>query len=55
MVLLVAAVFAPTFKAAGIDHRPTFLAKESITGQKVLERHFPAGSGTPTMVVAPAG
>ena len=56
LVLLLACVaFVPTLKASGISQSQIFLNKvESVTGQEVLARHFPAGSGTPVQIVAPA-
>ncbi len=52
--LLVAAAFLPTFSARGVSQADTFLnTVDSVTGQAVLERHFPAGVGTPIDVVTP--
>jgi len=52
--LLACAAFAPTLKADGITQSQLFLNKvESVTGQEVLARHFPAGSGSPVQVVVP--
>ena len=46
------AAFVPTFRAEGITQSQLFLNKvESVTGQEVLARHFPAGSGSPVEVV----
>ena len=51
--LLVCAAFAPTLKAEGITQSQIFLNKvESVTGQEVLARHFPAGSGSPVQIIA---
>ena len=53
--LLVCVAFAPTLKADGISQSQTFLNKvESVTGQEVLARHFPAGSGSPVQIIVPA-
>ena len=53
--LLVLAAFLPTLKASGIRQSDTFLTTvESVTGGDALARHFPAGSGTPTIVIGPA-
>jgi RND superfamily putative drug exporter len=53
--LLVAAAFLPTFKASGVSQSEIFLNDvESVTGQEVLADHFPAGSGSPVQVIAPA-
>ena len=52
--LLACAAFVPTLKADGIPQSQTFLNKvESVTGQEVLARHFPAGSGSPVQIIAP--
>ena len=52
--LLVCAAFVPTLKADGISQSQTFLNKvESVTGQEVLARHFPAGSGSPVQIIVP--
>ena len=53
--LLILAAFLPTLKAEGVKQSDTFLTKvESVTGADALARHFPAGSGTPTIVIGPA-
>ncbi len=53
--LLLAAAFVPTFKASGVSQSDFFLnTVDSVTGQKVLAAHFPAGSGSPVQVIAPA-
>jgi RND superfamily putative drug exporter len=53
--LLALAAFLPTLKAEGVKQSDTFLTKvESVTGGEALARHFPAGSGTPTIVIGPA-
>jgi putative drug exporter of the RND superfamily len=53
--LLVLAAFLPTLKAEGVKQSDTFLTTvESVTGADALARHFPAGSGTPTIVIGPA-
>ncbi|HEX5522889.1 MAG TPA: MMPL family transporter [Pedococcus sp.] len=52
--LLAAAAFLPTLRAEGITQSQIFLNEvESVTGQEVLAKHFPAGSGSPVQVVAP--
>ena len=52
--LLAAAAFVPTFKAEGITQSEVFLNEtESVTGQEVLAKHFPAGSGSPVQVLTP--
>ena len=52
LALLVLGGFVPTFRAEGVTQSQLFLNKvESVTGQEVLARHFPAGSGSPVEVV----
>ena len=54
VALLTCAAFVPTLKAHGITQSQLFLDKvESVTGQEVLARHFPAGSGSPVQIIAP--
>ncbi len=54
VALLAASAFLPTLKADGIATTDIFRTKvDSVTGQKVLERHFDAGSGSPVQVIAP--
>jgi RND superfamily putative drug exporter len=52
--LLACAAFAPTLKANGVTQSEIFLNKvDSVTGQEVLARHFPAGSGAPVQIITP--
>ncbi|MGH1561869.1 MMPL family transporter [Mumia sp. DW29H23] len=52
--LAVAAAFAPTFQASGVSQSDLFLGEvEAVQGQEALVRHFPGGSGSPAVVVAP--
>jgi RND superfamily putative drug exporter len=52
--LLACAAFVPTLKAQGVSQTQLFLDKvESVTGQEVLARHFPAGSGSPAQIIVP--
>jgi RND superfamily putative drug exporter len=52
--LLAAAAFVPSLKAEGVSQSDLFLNEvESVTGQEVLARHFPAGSGSPVQVLTP--
>lgn len=52
--LLALAAFVPTLRADGISQSDLFLDKvESVTGQEVLAKHFPAGSGSPMQVLSP--
>ena len=54
LALLVAAAFAPTFKASGSTIEETFLDEtDAIVAQEVIGEHFPAGSATPILVVVP--
>jgi RND superfamily putative drug exporter len=55
VVLLALAAFLPTFDQRGVTTADTFLTTvESVTGGEALTRHFPGGSGSPTIVVGPA-
>ncbi|SCX43030.1 putative drug exporter of the RND superfamily [Klenkia marina] len=54
LFLLVLAAFAPTLPSDGVSQSDTFRDRvESVVGGEALARHFPAGSGSPTLVVAP--
>jgi RND superfamily putative drug exporter len=54
VLLLAAAAFVPTFKANGATIEETFIGEtDSITAQKVLGEHFPAGSAQPVQIVVP--
>src|SRR4029453_664594 len=56
VVLAACAAFVPTFEAKGVTQSDLFLTTvDSVTGQEVLARHFPAGSGSPVEIVAPQG
>ncbi len=53
LVLLVGAAFLPQLKASGTAQSDVFLTEvESVTGQEVLSRHFPGGTGSPTVIIA---
>ncbi len=55
-VLIALAAFAPTFKADGVAQSDFFLTSvDSTEGQAALERHFPAGQGSETIIVTQAG
>jgi RND superfamily putative drug exporter len=55
VALLALAAFLPTLRASGIAQSDIFLTEvESVTGGEALARHFPGGSGTPTIVIGPA-
>jgi len=52
--LLAFAAFVPTLKADGLTQSQVFLNKvDSVTGQEVLAKHFPAGSGSPVQIITP--
>ncbi len=53
-VLLGLSAFVPMFKADGVPQSDFFLVSvESTEGQDALARHFPAGSGSETIVIGP--
>ncbi|MGW6518700.1 MMPL family transporter [Streptomyces sp. NPDC054962] len=54
-VLLAGAAFAPTLASKGVPLDETFVNDApSVVAQETLGRHFPGGSGNPTVVVANA-
>ncbi len=54
LALLAAAVFAPTYDAAGTTFSEVIQGESNgVAGQEALARHFDAGSGSPTVVVTP--
>ncbi|MFN0282360.1 MAG: MMPL family transporter [Kineosporiaceae bacterium] len=56
LALLALAAWLPTLEAEGTKQSDVFLTTvESVTGDEELTQHFPAGSGSPTIVVAPGG
>lgn len=53
VVLLVACVGVFQLRAEGVSQSQLVLgASEAVDGQKILDKHFPAGSGAPTLVIA---
>lgn len=55
-VLLVATAFLPQLRASGTDQSAVFLTTvDSVTGEELLAKHFPGGSGSPTVVTTRAG
>ncbi len=55
VVLLAAAALVGQFKAGGVGQTELFLTQQqSVKGEEALARHFPGGSGAPTVVVASA-
>jgi RND superfamily putative drug exporter len=56
LVLLVGAAFLPQLKASGTAQSDVFLTEvESVVGQEVLSKHFPGGTGSPTIILAAEG
>jgi putative drug exporter of the RND superfamily len=56
LVLLAGVAFVPQLKASGTAQSDLFLTEvDSSTGQDVLSRHFPGGSGAPATVIAHDG
>ncbi|TFV74962.1 MMPL family transporter [Blastococcus sp. CT_GayMR19] len=52
--LMAAAVFAPTYDADGIPISDAIRGESNgVAGQEALGRHFDAGAGSPTVIVAP--
>ncbi|MBI4944117.1 MAG: MMPL family transporter [Actinobacteria bacterium] len=55
IVLVGLAAWLPTLKADGTKQSDVFLVTvESVTGDEELAKHFPGGSGSPTVVIGPA-
>ncbi|WP_127783069.1 efflux RND transporter permease subunit [Rhodococcus sp. X156] len=55
LLLLVFAAFLPQLKSSGVAQSDVFLNQaESVEGEDVLSAHFPAGSGSPTIIIAKA-
>ncbi|MBA2388772.1 MAG: MMPL family transporter [Geodermatophilaceae bacterium] len=54
-VLVVAAAFATQLNTSGIEQTDVFLTEvPSVAGQEALARHFPAGTGSPAVIVGNA-
>ncbi|HEY1179744.1 MAG TPA: MMPL family transporter [Phytomonospora sp.] len=54
-VLLIGVAFVPQLKADGTAQSDIFLTDvDSVAGQEALSRHFPGGSGSPTVIIARA-
>ncbi len=52
IILSIAALFVPTFKSNGVSETATILGKSAaVAGQNVLAEHFPAGSGSPILII----
>ncbi|EHR53382.1 putative RND superfamily drug exporter [Saccharomonospora marina XMU15] len=55
LVLVAGAAFLPQLRAEGTAQSELFLTPvESVAGQEVLGEHFPAGAGSPAIVIADA-
>lgn len=55
LVLLIGVAFVPQLRAEGTAQSDVFLTEvDSVAGQEALSRHFPGGSGSPTVIVARA-
>lgn len=55
LILLIAAFGSTMIKADGVPQSELILGySEAREGQKTLNRHFPAGSGSPVSIIAPA-
>ena len=53
-VLLIFAAFAPTLKASGLANDEVFrVSVQAVEGEKMLDAHFPSGSGSPFTIVVP--
>lgn len=51
-VLLIAAIFATQLKAEGVAQSDLILgASEARDGQRLLDKYFPGGSGTPALII----
>jgi RND superfamily putative drug exporter len=55
IALLVFAAYGTQLDASGLSQTETFVGKpDSVVGQEVLGKHFPAGEGNPSFIVGPA-
>ncbi len=55
LILFAGAAFAPTFEADGVAASEVFLVDtDSVAAQSAVSRHFDAGTGAPTVIVAAA-
>uniref|UniRef100_UPI0015F0810C MMPL family transporter n=1 Tax=Pseudonocardia pini TaxID=2758030 RepID=UPI0015F0810C len=55
LVLGALAAFVPQFQASGVAQSDFFVDKsaiDSVQGQEALSRHFPGGTGSPTIIIA---
>jgi RND superfamily putative drug exporter len=52
LILLIGIAFVPQLKANGVAQTDFFLNPvESVTGQEVLTKHFPGGTGSPAVLI----
>ncbi len=52
--LVILAAFLPTLRAGGTTQADLFLhTVPSVTGQRVADRHFPGGTGSPAVIIGP--
>jgi RND superfamily putative drug exporter len=52
LLLIACAGFAPQLKSSGTAQSAVFLTDvDSVAGQQILTRHFPGGSGSPTLII----
>lgn len=55
LILVIAGGFAFRLDTSGVDQTEILIgAPNSVAGQEALSVHFPGGTGTPTLVIAPA-
>jgi RND superfamily putative drug exporter len=55
VALSAAVLFVPSFKANGVTQSDTILGQsDAVTGRQVAAQHFPAGTGSPAVVIADA-
>jgi RND superfamily putative drug exporter len=53
LLLMIAVAFLPTLKANGVPQTDLLLTQsQAVDGQKVLAKHFDAGSGSPVVIIA---
>src|SRR5262249_3064597 len=55
IVLIAAGLAMPTFKASGVPQTDALLNNpDGVVGERLLAKHFPAGSGDPVIIIADA-
>ncbi|MBM7775262.1 RND superfamily putative drug exporter [Actinokineospora baliensis] len=56
LLLAIGVGFLPQLRSDGVAQSELFLTEvDSVTGQQVLARHFPAGTGSPAILITAAG